>query len=253
MRQWLARSSWVAAVAGAVLGATACGGGDDAIISRVFEAPPWTGAERLSYNLVQRGGHVYGTCSVETIPQSGSGQTELKLLCTDGAGHHDDRSATVDSQTLRPFSATRVISDDAKGKRTSFTSQYEADIVRLEANVDGKVNKTERDLPQPTDKSPEPGYYDDESLLWVVRGIPLRTGWEGAYKDVNAGNGRIFTVAVKVEGPERVTVPAGGFNTWRVRIRTNSVTQYFWIDDAAPHRIVRARIERLTYELTGIE
>ncbi|MGI8926303.1 MAG: DUF3108 domain-containing protein [Tepidiformaceae bacterium] len=237
-----------AAAAGLLAG---CGGGDDEVISKVFQGPPWTGAESLSYQLVQRGGDVYGTCEVETRPEFEPGRTQLNLLCTDGEGNRDDRTAVVDAQTLRPISGIRTISGE-DGDRTTFESAYGERIVRLEANVDGKRNSAERDLPGATAKSPDPGYYDDESLLWVVRGIPLRVGYEGAYKNINAGNGRVFTVEVKVEGQERVRVPAGAFNAWKVRIRTESITQQFWIDEQAPNRIVRARIERLTYELVAV-
>jgi hypothetical protein len=50
-----------------------------------------------------------------------------------------------------------------------------------------------------------------------------------------------------------VTVPAGSFETWRVSIQTASITQRIWVEVAAPHRMIKARIERDTYELTSFE
>lgn len=220
--------------------------------STVFEAPPWTADELMRYDLTERG-DLYGRCELETLPDFEPGLTKLTLLCGDDRGFRDDRTATVRSETLRPVGATRVIVNPEKDTRTTFTSTYEDDKVVFTSDDGGKVRTAERDLPTPTEDSPEPGYYDDESLLWVVRGIPLRAGYEGRYSNINAGNGRVFNVEVSVLGTDRVTVPAGEFDAWRIQVRTASITQLFWVDVQAPHRIVRARIERLTYELTSFE
>lgn len=237
------------------LAGVACGSGDDPPTSRVFEAPPWSEPERLRYDLVNQGGDIDGRCVLETLPEFEPGRTKLNHLCDDGERYRDDRTAIVDAQTLRPITATRTIADLKEDERTTFVSTYDYDagIVRLRADIDGEVNEATRELPTPDEESPERGIYDDESLFWVVRGIPLRNGYEGAYHNVNAGNGRIFVVEVLVADTERVTVPAGTFETWRVRIRTQSITQTFWIEQASPHRIIRARIERITYALTSIE
>ena len=220
--------------------------------SRVFEAPPWTGHELLRYDLTERG-DLYGHCEMETLPDAEPGLTKLNLLCGDERGFRDDRSATVRADTLEPVGATRVIVNPEKDTRTTFTSTYGDNKVTFTSDDNGKVRTAERELPTPTPENPEPGYYDDESLLWVVRGIPLRAGYEGRYSNVNAGNGRVFTVEVRVLGTDRITVPAGEFDAWRVQVRTSSITQLFWVDVEAPHRLVRARIERLTYELTSYE
>jgi len=90
--------------------------------------------------------------------------------------------------------------------------------------------------------------------LWLVRGIDLREGYEGSYQNVNAGTGQTFPVDLKVEGQEEVTVPAGTFTTWRVRIRTASVTQFAWVETDGSRRLVKARIEGIEdviYELTA--
>lgn len=235
-------------LAGAI---SACSDEISTPISPVFEAPPWTADERLAYALVDRGGNIYGNCEVTTEPEFEPGRARLSFLCGDSDGNRDDRVAIVDSKTLTPFSAQRTILKD-DGKRTTFTSEYHDATVSLRADVEGKQNEAERDLPTPTAGS-GPAWYDDESLLWLVRGIPLREGFTGAYRDINAGTGRVFTVEVSIEGQEDVQVAAGSFKTWKVRIRTASVTHYFWVDAEAPHRIIRARVEHLAYELTGVQ
>jgi len=238
--------------AAAAIGVAACGEEISGPTSLVFEAPPWTEPERMRYDLIERG-EIYGRCELETIPEVEPGLTQLQLLCGDDRGFRDDRTATVKSDTLVPVGATRVILNPEKETRTTFTSEYEAGKVVFTSDDNGKVRTAERDLPTATAENPDPGYYDDESLLWVVRGISLRAGFDGRYTNVNAGNGRVFSVEVSVLGTERVSVPAGEFNAWRIQVRTASITQLFWVDVEAPHRLVRARIERLTYQLTSYE
>jgi hypothetical protein len=235
-----------------IIGLTACGQDLSGPTSRVFEDAPWTGPERMVYDLTERG-ELYGRCEMETIPNIEPGLTELNLLCGDDRGFRDDRTATVQSDTLVPVGATRVILNPEKQTRITFASAYDGDKVTFTSDDNGKVRSAERDLPTPTRESPEPGFYDDESLLWVIRGIPLRAGFEGRYTNVNAGNGQVFAVELSVLGTERVKVPAGEFDSWRIQVRTASITQMFWVDVAEPHRLVRARIERLTYELTSFE
>lgn len=230
--------------------AAACSGGSDVRVARVFVAPPWTGNETYHYNLIDSGGDKYGACDLETHPGFEPGKTKLARLCGDGP-NRDDGTVVVDSETLKPVQATRVISDSSKNKRTAFSADYAETTVHFTADVNGKVSETNRDLPKPDKTSPDPAWHDDESLLWVVRGIDLKQGAEGAYMNVNAGNGRIFTVEIKVEATEKVKVAAGEFMTWKVRIRTESITQYAWVTVDAPHTLVRARIERLTYELAS--
>ncbi len=84
-----------------------------------------------------------------------------------------------------------------------------------------------------------------------MRGIPLREGFEGSFTNVNARSS-VFSAEVAVEEMEEVEVPAGTFQAWKVRLETSTVTQLIWVEAEAPHRVIRARIERLTYELAAI-
>ncbi len=233
----------------------ACGDTDDKVLTKVFVAPPWTSDETFEYNLVIEDDSVYGTCVLETRLNDEGGNTRLNRLCGDG-NNRDDGTALVDPATLRPISANRTQMRPEKDQRLSFSSFYEYPIVRFVADEDGEPRETTRELAEPDDTSPDPGYYDDESLLWLVRGIDLREGYEASYQNVSAGTGQTFTVDILVEGKERVRVPLGEFTAWKVRIRTASVTQYAWVETEGSQRLVRARIKGIqdvTYELTRSE
>jgi len=250
IRRTIAISLWV----GGGLLAVACAPSSPSAHPAIVETVRWTTNETLHYDLVAQGGDVDGRCILTTELDAEPGATRLSHLCADiDELHRDDRIATVDAATLAPRSSSRVIADLEDNRRTTFTTAYDEQGVRLSANQDGDLNETTREIPEATDDVPDPAWYDDETLFWIVRSVPLHEGFEGRYTNVNAANGRVFDVKVEVDGTERITVPAGEFDCWTVRIETDSVVQRFWIEREAPHRVIRARIERINYVLTSGE
>ena len=219
----------------------------------VIDHIPWLAPESLRYHIVESRGDVTGKCTMVTRPEFEPGRTQLSQLCDDGTVHRDDRVALVDSTTLAPIATNRTILNEETGKKTTFEATYEGTTATLKADSNGKKSTTSRTLPEPTKKVPNPAWYDDESLFWIIRGIPLKTGHKAIYTNLNPGNGRVFDVAIEVQGQERVKVPAGEFDTWKVRVKTESITQFFWIEAASPNRVIRARIERIAYELLPAE
>lgn len=231
----------------------ACSGSSPQL-SHVFVSPPWQGMETYNYNLLDQGNNLTGTCVLKTVPdQPAAGQTQLEYPCGNGAGDTDNRLVVVDSKTLVPIRSTRITFDKKKNSTTTVTSEYGDGKVQLKFDDNGTLHAVSRDLPKPTTESPDPGYYDDAALFWVVRGIPLQKGYQGAYTDVNASasGGQVFTARVNVDATGALTVPAGTFQTFRIRLDTDSITQYFWVNAAAPHQVIRAKIEDTVFELSG--
>ncbi len=242
---------------------SACGSEELETHAPIVAEAAWNGPERLQYDLLQRD-DLEGTCVLETEPGIEPGVTEVRRLCRDAAeGRYEDNGyVRLDSATLRPITARRVNSDLQEGTSRHFETTYLPAEGRVqfvskqfEAGEDApsKQLSATRDLPAATDNVPEPAWYDDEELLWLVRSIPLREGFEGNFTNVNASTGRVFGAEVTVEEAESVEVPAGAFTTWKVRIATSTITNIIWVEQAAPHRVIRAQIERLTYELTATE
>jgi len=54
---------------------------------------------------------------------------------------------------------------------------------------------------------------------------------------------------LEVEGREIVNVPFGEFEVWKIKLETATIKQYLWVEIDPPHRIVRAKLEDLIYEL----
>lgn len=239
----------VSALGLAIVAAACFSGSDNAVepTAPVFLAPPWPPTEDLTYNVTRRG-ESPGTCILKTEPAE-AGRSKLSRLCGKDE-FRDDGFAVVDAETLRPFEATRVFADSKQNKRTTYTSSYADELVRFQADVNGDISETERELPLPGEEVTNPGWYDDESILWLVRGINLTEGYESEYTLViNAGQPRVHNVEVLVQAKERVSVPAGDFEAWKVRLRRGGSVNYLWIEAAAPNRLIRAAIEDVSYEL----
>jgi hypothetical protein len=242
----------LAGVAAGVV-ATACGGNGDEPSMKVFVAPTWDGAETFTYDLDQEGVDNEVTCVLSTEPSTEE-QTVLSRACADNRGYRDDGTVLVESGTLRPLESTRVIFDVEDNETTEHSIVYEGGEAVFETRSGDDSRTTTRDLPTPTAESPDPGWYDDESLFWLVRGIDLREGYEGHYTHViNAGQPRVLTASIEVEGLEEVEVPAGTFNAWLVRVRSGNVVYRIWVDEGEERWVVRAQIEGSTYELRGAE
>ncbi|MEP7217162.1 MAG: hypothetical protein ABI782_12995 [Anaerolineaceae bacterium] len=216
----------------------------------VFSGAPWKTEESYTYNLKRRGEDFAGTCTLTTgIPESG--QLKLSRLCGKDE-FRDDGSVTVDAITLEPIQSVRVFADSKKNKRSTYTNAYESTRVTFRADLNGSTSDTTRQLPTSTDKVPAPAWYDDEEILWLVRGIGLASGAKADYTLViNAGQPSIHTVNLRVDPVERVTVPAGQFEAWKVRLSRNGNVNYFWVEASGAQRVVKAQIEDLTYELTA--
>lgn len=230
------------------LGASSCGD-DERPLTRVFAGPTWQTGEMLAYQLRQRD-QILGSCTLSVDAAEGPSRTRFTSLCSSPDGRYrDDRTVEADARTLQPARSERVIARLDEGTESVFTATYRETDVLLEARAEGKHNETTRPLPAPTERSPDPAYYDDVSLFWLVRGLPLAKDFEGAFRDVNAGNARVFTVVVRVTGTATVEVPAGLFETWEIEVKTESVTQVFWVERTGSRRVIRARIERDLYEL----
>jgi hypothetical protein len=232
--------------------ASACGDDAEPSYNKLFQAPPWNGPETLTYDLVDQGNKPIGICILETKPDAAAGQNHLITACSNGP-YHDDGSVTVDALTLRPLQSERVIADESKNKRTTLGATYSEKTVKLTREDGGKTNATFRDLPQANSTSAEPGYYDDQSLLWMLRGLRLEKGFKGAYRNITSSTVSVVTAKVSVAGSERVRVAAGEFTAWNVRVETDAIVQHVWVDIEAPHRVVKARLEDTTFELAKIQ
>jgi len=161
----------------------------------------------------------------------------------------------VDSVTFQPIRSAQVIEDNKAETRETKSVVYpvEGNIATF-LSVSG-VNEfgATRDLPEPSIDVPTPVWYDDGTLMWLVRGIDFAESEPIRFTDVSPSTVTVFNAEFRVEGREQIEVPAGTFDTWKIRLSTKTVTQRFWVDVEAPHYVVRAKIENVTFELVSAQ
>lgn len=237
--------------AAAAIAASACASDTEVVSSKVFAGAPWQGGEELTYLVTNRGIEGAGTCRFIT-PAERTGPARFEQHCAkDEFG--DERVVIADAATLEPASAERTNTDNKKHTAVTHTITYEGTEATFTTDDGKKSRSTTRPLPVPGGASPNPGWYDDDSLFWLARGLPQREGWKGGYTHViNAGQPRVLAVSVEVQKPEAIRVPAGAFQAWRVRFQRDNTVYVLWVDAEAPHRVVRAQIEDVRYELSSI-
>lgn len=194
----------------AALLAAACAGDTEVATSKIFQATPWQGAEDLAYTVTNRGIDGAGTCRFVT-PAERTGPASFVQHCAkDEFG--DERTVIADAATLEPQSTVRTNTDSKKQTAVTHTVTYAGTEATFTTDDGQRSRTTTRPLPKPSDSSPDPGWYDDDTLFWLARGVPLREGWQGGYMHViNAGQPRVLAVSVEVQRTEAVEVPAGTF------------------------------------------
>lgn len=200
------------------------------IVSRI----PWPSTETVTYVLKDGAGRetARGTFTIATS----SGATTLTQRYAAG-GNSDEASVVVDSQTLKPQSATRLISgsdDDQEELQVTYTEQ------------DGAIRAVIRQGDKQSGLTVPEHAYDNDSSLFLWRTIDFREGYEARYVTIITNRRDRHTVEIKVAGKEQVTVPAGQFAAWRLEIETENAHQVAWFADTAARTLVKYDNDRGT-------
>lgn len=205
--------------------------------SDVPAAIPWrgVGVETHRYVIKDRDGDEAGTGTL-TVREKDS--TVELLQHYENADSTDDVKVLADAATLKPLETTR--SSRSTDFQRDLVARYSED--RVEVVITG-------DDPQ-TKEIELPGHaYDAEESLFLWRTLPFAVGYRVKYVAINPNRptGRVATT--RVTGRERITVPAGAFETWRVETSAAGSRIVAWYDAAAPHPLVRYDIGEFVYEL----
>ncbi len=219
-------------IAAAVLLASACASNSGPPTSDIVTNIPWSGNESLSYVVKHNNDEVVGhaTLSIDV-------QGDQTTLSQDFQGDTTDKSSVVvDSQTLKPISATREIVTDKDD--TTIKVDYTPDGAQI---TDGKKQ---------TGLSVPPHSYDNDTSLFLWRTIDFTMGHEVSYTTIITNQRSRQKVDVFVDRRETVTVPAGEFTAWRVEIKTSNANQIAWYGDTPDHPLLRYDNSRgVIYEL----
>jgi hypothetical protein len=207
----------------------ACGGDDGPPTSDIVSTIPWRADESLTYRLENEDGEVVGSAvlSIDLL----DGTTELRQRFVAGP-NTDETLVVVEARGLKPQSARREV-----------RTQDDDEVIDVTYTAEGALIKQgER---QSGLKVPEHAY-DNDSSLFLWRTIPFADGYEASYVTVITNRRSRDTVTLRVTGRERVTVPAGSFDAWRLEVRSSNARQHAWYADTPTRPLLRYDNDRGT-------
>jgi hypothetical protein len=163
------------------------------------------------------------------------------------ASWHDDRRTTTDSLHLAADGARpvrRVLRRTLDGREIRhITMTHRADSVDVVTDFPGYpaygyrwANVLPREVTPVVSVSMGPGY----GFVHIVRLLPLGAGWTGSVYVAPLPSGRYTPTILRAVGDERVSVPAGTFDCWRVTVEHDDhVWLTLWVGKR-PRQLVKA-------------
>jgi len=196
-----------------------CGGGSEKPTADIVAHIPWSATESLEY-VLKEGSRQTATGTLSVSVQGS--ETRLVQRYTSGA-NRDEITVVVASESLKPLSSTRVIMGTNDDATIEVTYTPEGAVIRQGEKQSG-VSVPEHS-------------YDNDASLFVWRTIDFREAYTANYTTIITNRRSRQTIEIKVAGKERVTVPAGTFDAWRLEIKGANANQVAWYADT-PARIL---------------
>jgi len=97
--------------------------------------------------------------------------------------------------------------------------------------------------------------YDSEQIIYLLRCMPLQTGYETILPIFNNSRGSLSNQRISVEGRESIVTPAGTFNAWKVAYGNKGSELFYWISDDSyryPVKFSESRTGEGVFELVSI-
>jgi len=215
--------------------ASACGG-SRAPTTDIVASIPWGAQETLSYLITDEKGTPQGR-AVLSVAGEGA-HTRLSQRFSSGESS-DETSVLVDRQTLKPLTASRVIVSPGQREEIGAVYGEEGVVIRQGDRQSGLS------LPDHS--------YDNDTSLFLWRAIPFEAGYTASYTTIITNRRSRQTVTLSVSGPEEVSVAAGRFRAWRVRVKTSNAEQTAWYADTPARPLVKYDNDRGTiFELESL-
>lgn len=208
----------------------ACGGPE--IQPFRFGEIPWAGGEQSLYQVTDIDGNRAGTATVTWLAGAATIEDDGWTMRREILAQGDQEVVVIEvtAQGLRPRLSTLV--RVRRDGREQVNAVYTGGQVDMELTTAQDVKTTYRE-------NVVSDVRDYRTLMQLARALPLQEAYAtqvNSYLPVTNLQER-FTIAVT--GTETVSVPAGTYETYRVRFSTGETESEAWIGVAAPHILVK--------------
>jgi hypothetical protein len=196
---------------------------------------PWTDGEELRLDVKFATGFKIGFASYGISAGETNGQKIWRLASRVFAGAQQISTVQVDAASFKPLHSHwyhSLIGDvDAVYGRGQVELKAKGKDAPTKINFNGVV-------------------YDNEEVVQLIRRLPLDTNYSTTIHIISTlANGANIPLKVDVAGIEKLEVPAGTFECFKVEL---SVRQTFWYSTDAHHYVVKFEANGIAAELAAI-
>jgi hypothetical protein len=195
---------------------------------------PWVDGEELHADIKLAGGLKVGTVCYSVSSGETNGQKIWRITSRMGAGMQSVSRVEVEADSFKPIHSRwkHMLLGDVD-------TTYGA--AKAELRTAGKDGVKTIDLNGPV--------LDNEAYIEWMRRLPLADGYQNSARVLSSLAGSLVTVKTTVSGPEKLDVPAGSFDCYKVELNIN---QTFWISADAHRYIVKFEAGGAIAELATI-
>jgi hypothetical protein len=224
-----------------LLFAVACAGTEHISSRDIVARIPWTVPVPDAYRVLDSNDKEVGSAEFNIVKQGAFLRLTQHFDFPD-AGYVNDSEVIADPNTLQPSSSKYTLT----GPNGELTCDASYSGGQVSAHRVGQDEERTDVLDVPAIA------YDSWADLFLWRTIDFSQGFETDYADVlscTLDRLQRFAVTLRVTAQERVTVPAGDYDTWRLEINSGGKTQTAWYTKDALHILVKYDNGDQTFEL----
>ena len=197
---------------------------------------PWVDGEELRLDIKFATGYKLGTVRYRVNAAETNGQKIWRLASRLFAVTQQSSRVEVEADSFKPLHCWWKINLMGEVEVTYLPGQAELRTV-------GKAAVAKVDL--------NGVVYDNEEATQLIRRLPLASNYQTTLRIFSGlGGGNIIPLGVKVVGEEKVEVPAGSFDCYKLEL--NPVNQTFWYSTDAHHYLVKFEAGGVVAELTQV-
>lgn len=187
---------------------------------------PWSNGDEVSYEWLDKNGGKIGTSQ---YAYTEDGDAWVVSFTDKITGLDQSAKVRIDAQTLKPLGEEKSIK--AQGTDATVNTTYKDGKLDIQAVLNGENKSAAIDVPA--------NALDNDQLLVTLRALQFADKYEGKATVVNGSNAAKIPVTVRVVGKEKVDVPAGSYDTWKVELDFGQSKQNAWYQTDSPNNLVQ--------------
>ena len=193
-----------------------------------FNTAPWQANEVSTFQLTDLNGNYAGTARYDLTLVEGDNWNLRREI--NAQGTQEIVAIDMGAQGFRPLQSTliRIAGDGTE----VVSAKYSGSQADMELTTKQNIMTVQR-VSVPSDAR------EQASLVMLLRALPLAEDFAVRLNVFLPVVGTMDRVTVQVVEQQQITVPAGTFDTWYVRMETANSETEAWVSTTAPYPVVK--------------